>query len=154
MIMALSSAAKAGVDVRIITPHIGDRWFVHAVTKSYYRTLIENGVRIYEYTPGFMHSKTFIADDEFGIIGTINMDYRSLYLHFECGVWLYKNSSILDMKDDFIETLDVCQEITLDELDKNEMVYQVFRLTIKSICSFDVKTKQLLSMIHIMIYDF
>lgn len=116
MISALSSAAKAGVDVRIITPHQADRWFVHEVTKSFYKPLVENGVKIYEYTPGFIHSKTFVADDEYGIVGTINMDYRSLYLHFECGVWMYGTSSIADLKDDFVTTLKVCREITLDEL--------------------------------------
>ncbi len=116
MITALSSAAKAGVDVRIITPYLADRWFVHEVTKSYYKTLVEKGVKIYEYTPGFIHSKTFVADDEYGIVGTINMDYRSLYLHFECGVWMYGNSSIYDLKEDFIRTLEVCREITLMDL--------------------------------------
>ncbi|NLB88906.1 MAG: cardiolipin synthase [Syntrophomonadaceae bacterium] len=131
MLTALSSAAKAGVDVRIITPHIGDRWFVHVVTKSYYKTLIENGVRIYEYTPGFIHSKTFIADDEYGIIGTINMDYRSLYLHFECGIWMYKNSSIMDMKEDFLNTLEVCQEITIKELGKTKWYSKLLSLILR-----------------------
>ncbi len=115
MVTALSDAAKAGVDVRIITPHIGDKWFVHTVTRSYYEILIENGVGIYEYTPGFIHAKTFTVDDELATVGTVNLDYRSLYLHFECGVWMYKTDSIREMKKDFLETLSKCTQITLEQ---------------------------------------
>jgi len=115
MVRALTAAAKSGVDVRIITPHHGDKWYVHAVTRSYYKLLIESGVKIYEYTPGFIHAKNFVADDLYGVVGTINMDYRSLYLHFECGVWLYDCSCILDMKKDFLQTLEKCAQITLDD---------------------------------------
>lgn len=92
MTTALTIAAESGVDVRIITPHIPDKWYVHAVTRSSYRQLIEAGVRIYEYTPGFIHSKMFVADDEVGVVGTANMDYRSFYLHFECGVAFFRSS--------------------------------------------------------------
>lgn len=109
---ALSLAAKSGVDVRIITPHIPDKWYVHAVTRSYYKTLTKNGVRIYEYTPGFIHAKNFISDDKVGVVGTINLDYRSLYLHFECGTYMYKTDCILDVKADFLNTLERCCEIT------------------------------------------
>ena len=115
MLTALTSAAKGGVDIRIITPHCADKWYVHAVTRSYYSELIESGVKIYEYTPGFIHSKTHISDDEYGVVGTINMDYRSLYLHFECGVWMYKSSNILEMKKDFLNTLELCKEITIED---------------------------------------
>ncbi len=113
IIMALANAAKAGVDVRIVTPHIPDKALVHTVTRSYYPALLQSGVRIYEYTPGFMHSKTFVADDEIAVVGTINLDYRSLYLHFENGVWLYKTPSVMQIKDDFVDTLRVCQEVEL-----------------------------------------
>ena len=112
---ALCNAAKSGVDVRIITPHIPDKWYVHAVTRAYYETLLQNGVRIYEYTPGFIHAKTFVVDDEYGTVGTINLDYRSLYLHFECGVWLCRIRSVLQIKEDFLAMLPVCQEITLEQ---------------------------------------
>ena len=78
--------------------------------------LCESGVKIYEYTPGFIHSKTYIADDEYGVVGTINMDFRSLYLHFECGVWMYKSSCIGDMKNDFFSTLKKSEQITLEHL--------------------------------------
>jgi len=115
MTTALCLAAKRGVDVRIVTPRIGDRWFVHAVTRSNYEVLIEAGVRIYEYTPGFMHAKTFVVDDQFAVVGTINLDYRSLYLHFECGAWLYKTQSVMEIKEDYLQTLAVSQLITLEE---------------------------------------
>jgi cardiolipin synthase len=115
MVIALSSAAKGGVDIRIITPAFADKWYVHEMTKSYYKGLIESGVKIYEYTPGFIHSKTFVADDEYGVVGTINMDYRSFYLQFECGVWIYQSSILLDMKADFLNTLQMCKEITLED---------------------------------------
>ena len=115
IVTALCNAAKGGVDVRIITPHIPDKWFVLAVSRAYYPVLLESGVRIFEYTPGFIHAKTFAVDDEYGTVGTINLDYRSLYLHFECGVWLYRNHSILQVKDDFLYTQSVSQEITRED---------------------------------------
>ncbi|MEQ8197988.1 MAG: cardiolipin synthase [Clostridiaceae bacterium] len=116
MVTALTAAAKGGIDIRIITPYCGDKWYVHSVTRSYYRTLIESGVKIYEYIPGFIHSKTYVADDEYGVVGTINMDFQSLYMLFECGVWLYKNSSIIDIKKDFIDTLKLCRQVTKEDL--------------------------------------
>ena len=112
MIVALTTAAKGGVDIRIITPYVADKNFVHLVTRSFYKILIDSGVKIYEYAPGFIHSKTFVTDDEYAVVGTINMDYRSLYLHFECGVWLYNSNSVLDVKEDFLETLEFCRQIT------------------------------------------
>ncbi|MGI5960125.1 MAG: cardiolipin synthase [Massiliimalia sp.] len=115
MMTALNNAAKSGIDVRIITPHIADKWFVHAVTRAYYEPLVESGVKIYEYTPGFIHAKTFVADDEYATVGSINLDYRSLYLHFECGAWLYHSKVVLDVKNDFEKTLTVCEEITLEK---------------------------------------
>jgi cardiolipin synthase len=116
MITALSAAAKSGVDVRLITPYIGDKWFVQVVSRSYYKNLISNGVKIYEYLPGFIHSKTFVVDDCYGIVGTINMDYRSLYMHFECGVWMYGSKSVLDIKDDFLKTLEKSKQIGLKDI--------------------------------------
>lgn len=112
---ALILAAKNGVDVRIVTPAIGDKWYVHAVTRSSYEPLIEAGVKVYEYTPGFMHSKTFLSDDEVATVGTVNMDYRSFYLHFECGVWMYQSRAVTQLKQDFLETLALCRPITLEE---------------------------------------
>ena len=117
MLTALSLAAKSGVDLRIITPHIPDKWYVHAVTRANYKALVDSGVRIYEYKPGFIHSKTFVVDDKYGVVGTINLDFRSLFLHFECGVWLYGTDSIAAMKEDFLLTLNECAEVTRVELD-------------------------------------
>lgn len=113
MLTALCNAAKSGVDVRLITPHIPDKRLVHMMTRSFYPLLLECGIRIYEFTPGFIHSKAFVADDCYGIVGTVNLDYRSLYLHFECGVWMYRKDAVLDIKKDFLKTLEECQEITL-----------------------------------------
>lgn len=113
---ALCSSAKSGIDVRIQTPHIPDKWYVHSVTRSNYDQLIEAGVRIFEYTPGFIHSKTFVVDDLYAVVGTINMDYRSLYLHIECGVWMYQTETVHSVHEDFIKTQAVCQEITLKDV--------------------------------------
>ncbi len=113
---ALQNAAKSGVDVRITTPHIPDKKMVFLLTQAHYEALLKAGVRIYEYTPGFIHTKTFVCDDEFGIIGTINLDYRSLFLHYECGVWLYQAKTIGQLKEDYEKTLAVCQEITCEEV--------------------------------------
>lgn len=112
MEQSLCRAAKSGVDVRIITPAIPDKKIVYETTKSYYKNLIENGIKIYEFTPGFIHAKTFIADDKYATVGSVNLDYRSLYLHFECGLWMYKTDCIRDIKKDYTDTLAVCRPIT------------------------------------------
>lgn len=131
LLVALSLAAKSGIDVRIVTPHIEDKWYVHMVTRAYYAQLIMAGVKIYEYTPGFMHSKTFVSDDKIATVGSINMDYRSLYLHFECGVFLYKSKSVMEIKEDFLETLKVCKRISLDEANNVTFVNIVIRAILK-----------------------
>jgi cardiolipin synthase len=113
ILSALTLAAKSGVDVRIITPYRADKKWVHITTQSYYRQLVKAGVKVYEYSDGFNHSKTFVSDDRVAAVGTTNLDFRSLYLHFECGVCLYENSSIAGIKDDFLNTLPVCRAITL-----------------------------------------
>lgn len=107
----LCVSAKKGVDVRIIVPHIPDKKTVFWMTQSNYETLIKNGVKIYEYTPGFIHAKQFICDDIFATCGTVNLDYRSLAHHFECGTWMYKTACIKDMKKDFIDTINISKEI-------------------------------------------
>ena len=115
MISILTMAAKSGVDVRIITPHIPDKKYVHPVTQYNYLELLEAGIKIYEYLPGFVHSKYFVSDDKIATVGTINMDYRSFILHFECGVWVNDNSTVSDIKKDFEQTLLKCKEIKLEE---------------------------------------
>ena len=122
MISALETAAKSGVDVRIITPEIPDKKTVLFTTRSYYRSLITAGVRIYEYADGFMHAKSFLADDLVATVGTFNLDFRSLYLHFECGVCLYDTTSIADLKRDFLATLDGCREITAKDCKSNVFI--------------------------------
>lgn len=112
LVTALCFAAKSGVDVRIITPHIPDKKYVFCVTRSFYSELMASGVRIYEYTPGFVHQKIFVSDDTTAVVGSINLDYRSLYLHFECASLFFDSPSVVDVKRDFLETLGVCEEIT------------------------------------------
>jgi cardiolipin synthase len=116
---SLVSQAKAGTDIRIITPHKPDKPLVHRVTRAYYRRLLEAGVRIFEYLKGFNHSKTFVADDISATVGSANLDFRSLCLHFECGVWLYKTQTVLDIKKDFLNTLESCKEITLADCSRS-----------------------------------
>ncbi len=118
MFTALTLAAKSGIDVRIITPGVPDKKLVYMVTQSYYYHLIKAGVKIYQYTPGFIHAKTVVMDDTVATVGTINFDYRSLYLHFECGVWMFNSGTIYDIKDDYMQTLTVCDEVTLEEIEK------------------------------------
>jgi len=113
---SIENAALRGVDVRIIVPHIPDKRIVFGMTRSFYHRLMKSGVRIYEYKPGFIHAKSYIADDEYAMIGTINLDYRSLVHHFENGVWMYNCESIKDMKADVDETLAKSIEITPDKL--------------------------------------
>lgn len=108
---ALTLAAKRGVDVRLITPGIPDKKTVFALTRSHYEQLIQGGVKIYEYTPGFVHAKCFVCDDEVATVGTINLDYRSLYLHFECGVYFYQSSVIPAIRDDFLATQQKCTPV-------------------------------------------
>ncbi|MGM9971081.1 MAG: cardiolipin synthase [Anaeroplasmataceae bacterium] len=105
MTRTLENTALRGVDVRIIVPHIPDKKTVFALTRDNYNQLIKSGVKVYEYRPGFIHAKSYIADGEVAMIGTINLDYRSLAHHFENGVWIYKNDVIKEMEDDFINTM-------------------------------------------------
>lgn len=112
-IKALKTAAKRGVDIRIVVPHIPDKKIVNIMTKSSYYDLIKSGVKIYEFTPGFIHAKTFVCDDKIGVVGTINLDYRSLVHHFECGVWMYKTDAVAEMKEDFDNLIYECQNIEL-----------------------------------------
>lgn len=113
MMTALCLASKKGVDVRIITPAIPDKKVVFLLTQSYYSQLVEVGVKIYEYTPGFIHAKNFVCDDEFAVVGTINLDYRSLYLHFECAAWMYRCRAVGQVKEDMVKTFEQCRLIDL-----------------------------------------
>jgi len=112
---ALTFAAKRGVDVKLILPAVPDKKTVFALTHTYYRELLEGGVQIYEYTPGFIHAKMFVSDDSTAVVGSINLDYRSLYLHFECAALLYRCPAVADVERDFQETLAKCHAVTLEE---------------------------------------
>lgn len=111
MITALTTAAQSGVDVRIITPGIPDKKYVYLVTRSFYQQLTRAGVRIYEYTPGFLHAKMIVSDDDVAVVGTINMDFRSFFLHFECGTVLYGGKVIREIKQDIQDTFAQSREI-------------------------------------------
>ena len=115
MIQALSFAAKRGVDVRILLPHIPDKKYAFVLAKRHYHQLLSAGVKLYEYTPGFVHSKIFVSDDRKAVVGTINLDYRSLYLHFECAAYMQDVAAIGDIKQDYLDTLDISQEVTMED---------------------------------------
>jgi len=112
---ALCLASKRGVDVRILMPGIPDKPTVFYMAKSYYPPLLQAGVQIYEYTPGFVHAKSYVCDDKVATVGTINMDFRSLYLHFECGTFLYGCRAVLDVKKDMEECFPRCHQVTLGD---------------------------------------
>ncbi|HOK49945.1 MAG TPA: cardiolipin synthase [Sedimentibacter sp.] len=131
MMVALTMAAKRGVDVRILTPHIPDKWYAFAVTQSNYEDLIEAGVSIYQYTPGFNHGKTFVVDDEYAVVGTINLDFRSLYLHFECGVWMYNTDTVHQVKESTMEALKVSRRIEMEDLRNTPRVKKYVRAILK-----------------------
>ena len=115
MLDSLCLAAESGVDVRIITPSVPDKWYVHLVTRSHYGRLIEAGVRIFEYTPGFMHAKMIVSDDGHALVGTINFDFRSFYLQYENAVWFHGSPIVAAVRDDYLLTLEICREMSFTE---------------------------------------
>ena len=129
--MALTAAAKSGVDVRIITPHIPDKKTVFEVTQACYEELIEAGVRIFEYTPGFIHGKNFVVDDKYATVGTVNLDYRSMFLHFENGVLLYGTPTVSDIYEDFLDTQSKSVEITLDDCRRVPLYRRLLRAALR-----------------------
>ncbi len=122
---ALKYAGQRGVDVKLILPGIPDKKLAYSLAKSHYRSLLDAGVKIYEYTPGFVHAKVWTSDDEKGVVGTINLDYRSLYHHFECATYLYKADCIADMERDFQETLAKCRPVTKETIEGTEAFYKI-----------------------------
>ena len=115
---AFIRAAKRGVDVRFIMTCFRDKKMVYRLSRSYYRDLLKAGVKIYEYKPGFVHAKGFVADDKIAGIGTVNLDYRSLFLHFECNSVFYNADIVGDLKQDYLKTLSECVERTLNDVKK------------------------------------
>lgn len=119
---SLTFSAERGVDVRIILPHISDSFVAQALAKTHYKNLLDAGVKVYEYTPGFVHAKVFVSDDVKAVVGSINMDYRSLYHHFECATYMYGARCIDDIKSDYKDTLAKCQQVTYESI-KNDKWY-------------------------------
>ena len=132
MVTNLTYTAKCGIEVIIIMPHIPDKWYAFAVAQTYYEELISAGVQIYEYTPGFVHAKVFVSDNDTATVGTINLDYRSLYHHFECGTFIYNNPVVWEIERDFQNTLKTSQKITMLDVKERrigmKMVGSVLRL--------------------------
>ena len=131
MLTALTFAARRGVDVRLVLPGIPDKKYANILAKGHYRALVSAGVKIYEYTPGFIHSKVFASDDTKAVVGTINLDYRSLYLHFECAALLYKSPAIADILEDFLQTFPRCRRITMVEVDKMKLTTRLAAAILK-----------------------
>ena len=127
---SIENAALRGVDVRIIVPHIPDKKIVFGMTQSFYKRLMDAGVHIYEYEPGFIHAKSYLADDQVAMIGTINLDYRSLVHHFENGVWMYRCDAIKDLKHDMEETFEKSIQVTPDML-KTSLLQSFIRAIVR-----------------------
>lgn len=125
LITAIRFAARRGVEIKIIMPHIPDKKVIFAIGRTYYPQFLEAGVQIYEYTPGFMHAKEMISDDKVAVVGTVNLDFRSLYLHFECGTYLYQNPVISDIKEDFLKTIEQCEKIDKRFCERLPLWYKV-----------------------------
>ena len=130
---AIKYAAQRGVEVKLILPGIPDKKLAYALAKSHYQRLVHAGVKIYEYTPGFVHAKEFISDDKKAVVGTINLDYRSLYHHFECGTYMYKTDCVADIERDFQETLLKCKEVTPESIENEKPYYKVMGSVMKFI---------------------
>ena len=128
---SLRFAAQRGVDVKLILPGIPDKKGAYSLAKSHYRSLTEAGVKIYEYTPGFVHAKVFVSDDEKAVVGTINLDYRSLYHHFECATYMYKVNCIPEIEKDFQETLAKCRPVTAESIKHENFGYKLLGALMK-----------------------
>lgn len=131
MVTALSLASRSGVDVKIMVPGIPDKWYVYYITQSYYRVLIESGVEIYEYTPGFLHAKMYVSDDAQAIVGSANMDYRSMYLHYENCCSFYGGSMVSAVKADYLQTLKSCHMVTLEEVKRTPLYKRIFQIVFR-----------------------
>ena len=132
MVETIESAAKRGVDVRIIVPRIPDKKYVFYVNRSYYRSLVLAGAKIYEYVPGFIHSKVYLQDDKRAVVGTVNLDYRSLYMHYENGIYIYNDEKLLnDIKSDFDKTFYESKEMNMEEIVKMSFGYKFWGAILK-----------------------
>ena len=124
---ALMYAAKSGVDVRIVVPGISDKWYVQKISNCYYKELLEQGVKFYRFKPGFVHTKDCVSDDKIATVGTVNLDYRSLYLHFEDGAVFYKNNIVADVKKDITDMIENdCTQITIEDMNNRNIFDKIF----------------------------
>ena len=131
MLSAITFAAKRGIEVCIILPHVPDKKYAFVLAQSNYMELINAGVKIYEYLPGFVHAKVFIADDERAVVGSVNLDYRSLYWHYECAAYLYRVPAIKDIYKDFLNTKSMCEEITPKKVKEISMLSKIASYILK-----------------------
>lgn len=131
MVTALCQCAKRGVDIRILQPYIPDHKYAYVLARRHYKELMEAGVQIYAYTPGFVHAKVFLADDIHAVVGSINLDYRSLYLHYECGAYLYKTGALRDIREDFSKTFGVSHRLTKEDLRKEGLLSRIAGVILK-----------------------
>ncbi len=130
---ALEFAAERGVDVSLILPGIPDKKATNALAKNHYKRLLDHGVKIYEYTPGFVHAKVFVSDDREAVVGTINLDYRSLYHHFECAAYMYGTGCIPQIEEDFRQTLEKCRRVTYETIKKENPITKLVGFIMKAI---------------------
>lgn len=128
---ALKFAAERGVEVSVILPGIPDKRIPYALAKTHYRSLLQAGVKLYEYTPGFVHAKVFVSDDREAVVGTINLDYRSLYHHFECATYMYGTDCVQDIETDFQSTLRKCRQVTEETIRKEKWIVKLTGILMK-----------------------
>ena len=131
MLSAITFASKRGIDVRIILPHIPDKWYAFVLAQANYKELLKAGVKVYEYTPGFVHAKVFVSDNERAVVGSVNLDYRSLYWHYECSTYLYQGSVIHDVYKDFLDTQNKCEKVTTDTIKEISVFSKVVAFILK-----------------------
>ena len=133
MLQALLNSARSGVDVRIMLPHIPDKKIVQVVTRSYYEVLLSAGVKVYEYLPGFIHSKTFVSDDSISVVGSANMDYRSMSLNYECACITYNTGAEIEIKKDFMDMVEECStEVELKDWEKRNVFVKLVESILKT----------------------
>ena len=133
MATAIKFAAERGVDVKIILPGVPDKTAAWALAKTHYASLLESGVQLFEYTPGFTHAKVFVSDDREGVVGTINLDYRSLYHHFECATYLHSVPCLAEIEADFQETLKQCRPVTRESIRQEKLYLKIMGFFLKAI---------------------
>lgn len=133
MLTALCQCAKRGVDIRILQPQIPDHQYAYVLARRHYAELMEAGVKLYAYTPGFVHAKVFLADGRSAVVGSINLDYRSLYLHYECGAYLYKTPAIEQIRQDFAETFAISRLMTEEDLRKESVLSRFAGVILKTV---------------------